>query len=186
MSLPTKGRAAYGKVTQALSAAISKLMQANRPGDVMITRRRMLAATGGLAALAAAGPAAAETSTATVSTNRRNGTMEIKRSGSQPSRKGPAEYFTGAVRVDPLFQAPDPARVSGGSVTFEPGARTAWHTHPLGQTLIVTSGCGWVQHEGGPVEEIRPGDVVSFPPGLRHWHGATPTTAMTHIAIRNR
>jgi len=110
--------------------------------------------------------------------------MEIKRSGSQPSRKGPADYFTGAVRVDPLFQAPDPARVSGSSVTFEPGARTAWHTHPLGQTLIVTSGCGWVQREGGTIEEIRPGDVVSFAPAEKHWHGATPTTAMTHIAIQ--
>jgi quercetin dioxygenase-like cupin family protein len=101
-----------------------------------------------------------------------------------PSGKGPPDYFTGAVRVDPLFQAPDPARVSGASVTFEPGARTAWHTHPLGQTLIVTAGCGWVQREGGPVEEIRPGDVVWFPPGEKHWHGATPTTAMTHIAIQ--
>ena len=110
--------------------------------------------------------------------------MQIIRSGSQPSRKGPAEWFTGAVRVDPLFQAPDPARVSGASVTFEPGARTAWHTHPLGQTLIVTSGVGWVQREGGPVEEIRPGDVVWFPPGEKHWHGATATTAMTHIAIQ--
>ena len=110
--------------------------------------------------------------------------MEITRSGSQPSGKGPAEYFTGAVRIDPLFQAPDPARVSGASVTFEPGARTAWHTHPLGQTLIVTAGLGWVQREGGPVEEIRPGDVVWFPPGEKHWHGATPTTAMTHIAIQ--
>ena len=110
--------------------------------------------------------------------------MEIKRSGSQPSRKGPADYFTGAVRVDPLFQAPDPARVGGSSVTFEPGARTAWHRHPLGQTLIVTSGCGWVQREGGTIEEIRPGDVVSFAPGEKHWHGATPTTAMTHIAIQ--
>jgi quercetin dioxygenase-like cupin family protein len=109
--------------------------------------------------------------------------MEIKRSGSQPSRKGPAEYFTGAVRVDPLFQAGDPARVSGGQVTFEPGARTAWHTHPLGQTLLITSGLGWVQHEGGPIEEVRPGDVVWFSAGLKHWHGATPTTAMTHIAI---
>ena len=150
----------------------------------MITRRRILAATGGLAALAAAGPAAAETPTLTVPTNRRNGTMEIKRSGSQPSRKAPAEYFTGAVRVDPLFQAPDPARASGSSVTFEPGARTAWHTHPLGQTLIITSGFGWVQREGGPIEEIRPGDVVWFPPGVKHWHGAAPTTAMTHIAIQ--
>ena len=110
--------------------------------------------------------------------------MDIKRGGSQPSRKGPAEYFTGTVRVDPLFQAPDPARVGGASVTFEPGARTAWHTHPLGQTLVVTSGCGRVQREGGPIEEIRPGDVIWFPPGERHWHGATPTTSMTHIAIQ--
>src|SRR6201985_3223701 len=110
--------------------------------------------------------------------------MDIKRSGSQPSGKGPAEYFTGAVRVDPLFQAPAPARVIGASVTFEPGARTAWHTHPLGQTLIVTAGCGWVQRQGGPVEEIRSGDVVWIPPGEKHWHGATPTTAMTHIAIQ--
>jgi quercetin dioxygenase-like cupin family protein len=112
--------------------------------------------------------------------------MEIKRNGSQPSGKGPGDYFTGSVRVDPLFQAPEPARVTGSSVTFEPGARTAWHTHPLGQTLIVTSGRGWVQREGGPVEEIRPGDVVWFPPGEKHWHGATPTTAMTHIAIQER
>ena len=110
--------------------------------------------------------------------------MQITRGGSQPSGKGPAEYFTGSVRVDPLFRAPDPARVSGSSVTFEPGARTAWHRHPLGQTLIVTSGFGWVQREGGPIEEIRPGDVVWFPPGEKHWHGGTPTTAMTHIAIQ--
>ncbi len=110
--------------------------------------------------------------------------MEIKRSGSQPSRKGPAEYFTGTVRIDPLFEVPDPARVRGASVTFEPGARTAWHTHPLGQTLIVTAGCGWAQREGGPVEVIRPGDVVSFAPGEKHWHGATATTAMTHTAIQ--
>jgi len=110
--------------------------------------------------------------------------MEIKRSGSQPSRKGPLEYFSGAVPVDPLFQALEPARASGASVTFEPGARTAWHAHPLGQILIVTSGSGWVQHEGGPVEDIRPGDVVWFAPGEKHWHGATPTTAMTHIAIQ--
>jgi quercetin dioxygenase-like cupin family protein len=144
----------------------------------------MLAAAGGLAALAAAGSAAAEMPTTTVPTKRRNGTMEITRSGSQPSRKGPAEYFTGTVRVDPLFQAPDPARVAGASVTFEPGARTAWHTHPLGQTLIVTFGRGWVQREGGTIEEIRPGDVVWIPPGEKHWHGATPTTAMTHIAIQ--
>ena len=110
--------------------------------------------------------------------------MEIKRNGSRPSGKGPAEYFTGAVRVDPLFEAPDPARMRGAHVTFEPGARTAWHSHPLGQTLIVTSGLGWVQREGGPVEEIRPGDVVWFPPGEKHWHGATATTGMTHIAIQ--
>ena len=110
--------------------------------------------------------------------------MDIKRSGSQPSRTPPAEYFTGTVRLDPLFQAPEPARVSGASVTFEPGARTAWHTHPLGQTLVVTFGCGWVQREGGPIEEIRPGDVVWFAPGEKHWHGATPTTALTHIAIQ--
>jgi quercetin dioxygenase-like cupin family protein len=110
--------------------------------------------------------------------------MDIKRSGSQPSGKGPADYFTGAVRLDPLFAAAAPARVTGASVTFEPGARTAWHTHPLGQTIIITAGCGWAQHDGGPVEDIRPGDVVWFPPGEKHWHGATPTTAMTHIAIQ--
>jgi quercetin dioxygenase-like cupin family protein len=110
--------------------------------------------------------------------------MDIKRSGSQPSGKGPAEYFTGTVRIDPLFQPNDPARVGAASVTFEPSARTAWHTHPLGQTLIVTAGCGWVQHWGGPIEEIRPGDVISIPPGEKHWHGATATTAMTHIAIQ--
>jgi quercetin dioxygenase-like cupin family protein len=110
--------------------------------------------------------------------------MNIKRSGSQPSGKGPAEYFTGTVRIDPLFEAPDPARARGAIVTFEPGARSAWHTHPLGQTLIVTFGCGWVQREGGPIEEVRPGDVVWFPPGEKHWHGATPTTGMMHIAIQ--
>jgi quercetin dioxygenase-like cupin family protein len=110
--------------------------------------------------------------------------MEIKRSGSQPSTRPPAEYFTGTVRLDPLFQAHDPARVTGASVTFEPGARTAWHTHPLGQTLIVIAGLGRVQRDGGPIEEIRPGDVVWFPPGEKHWHGAGPKTAMTHIAIQ--
>ena len=110
--------------------------------------------------------------------------MEITRAGSKPSGKGPADWFTGAVRIDPLFTAPAPARVGGAAVTFEPGARTAWHTHPLGQTLIVTSGVGWVQREGGPVEEIRPGDVVLFQPGEKHWHGATATTAMTHVAIQ--
>ena len=112
--------------------------------------------------------------------------MEIKRVGSQPSGKGPADWFTGAVRVDPLHTAPDPARVAAGLVTFEPGARTAWHTHPLGQTLVVTSGCGWGQREGGPVEEIRAGDVVWFPPGEKHWHGAAATTAMSHIAIQEK
>ena len=110
--------------------------------------------------------------------------MEIRRVGSQSSGKGPADYFTGAVCIDPLFQPPDPARARGASVTFEPGARTAWHTHPLGQTLIVTAGHGWVQREGGAVEEIRSGDVVWFAPGEKHWHGATATTGMTHIAIQ--
>lgn len=110
--------------------------------------------------------------------------IDIKRSGSRPPARGSAEWFTGAVRVDPLFQAPDPARVGGAHVTFEPGARTAWHTHPLGQTLIITSGFGWVQRDGGPIEEVRPGDVVWFPPGLKHWHGASPTTAMSHMAIQ--
>ena len=110
--------------------------------------------------------------------------MEIKKVGSQPSSRGPADWFTGTVRIDPLFQAHDPARAFGASVTFEPGARTAWHTHPLGQTLIVTAGAGRVQREGGPIEEIRPGDVVQFAPNEKHWHGAAPTTAMTHIAIQ--
>jgi quercetin dioxygenase-like cupin family protein len=110
--------------------------------------------------------------------------MEIKKSGSQPSSKGPTEWFTGTVRIDPLFQAKEPACAASASVTFEPGARTAWHTHPLGQNLIVTAGCGWVQCEGGPIEEIHPGDVIWFPPGAKHWHGAAPTTAMSHIAIQ--
>ena len=110
--------------------------------------------------------------------------MDIKRSGSQPSAKGPADWFTGTVRIDPLFAASAPARAAGNAVTFEPGARTAWHTHPLGQTLIVTFGHGWAQREGGPVEEIRPGDVIWFAPGEKHWHGASPKTAMTHIAIQ--
>lgn len=112
--------------------------------------------------------------------------MKITRSGAQPSGKGPADWFTGTVRIDPLFSPEAPARVAGALVTFEPGARTAWHTHPLGQTLIVTSGLGWAQREGGPVEEIRPGDVVWFEPGEKHWHGATRTTAMSHIAIQER
>ncbi len=112
--------------------------------------------------------------------------MDIKRSGSQPSGKGPSEYFTGTVRIDPLFSANPPARVVGASVTFEPNARTAWHTHPLGQTLIVTAGCGLAQRWGGPIEQIRPGDVIWFPPGEKHWHGAMPATAMTHIAIQEQ
>jgi quercetin dioxygenase-like cupin family protein len=110
--------------------------------------------------------------------------MEIRRIGSRPSGKGPADWFSGSVRIDPLFEATDSARASAATVTFEPGARTAWHVHPLGQTLIVTAGCGWTQREGGPVEEIRPGDVVRFEPNEKHWHGATPTTGMSHIAIQ--
>src|SRR5215213_617481 len=154
----------------------------------MITRRRALATTAA-AAIAAMTPLVSRKQSASAEATPRNPkdermqNMHIMRAGSQPAAKGPEEYFTGAVRVDPMFQAGDPARVSGGHVTFEPGARSAWHTHPLGQTLIVTSGLGWAQSEGGAIEEIRPGDVVWFPPGLKHWHGATPTTAMTHIAI---
>jgi quercetin dioxygenase-like cupin family protein len=154
-----------------------------------MTRRRLLAASSGLAARGAIEPFGARDKrrvlapTLSVPTERREGTMEIQRIGSQPSAKGPAEWFTGAVRIDSRFQRSNPARVGGARVTFEPGARTAWHTHPLGQTLIVTSGCGWVQREGGPVEEVRPGDVVWFEPGEKHWHGAAATTAMTHIAI---
>jgi quercetin dioxygenase-like cupin family protein len=110
--------------------------------------------------------------------------MYLKRAGSQPSQRPPAEYFTGTVRLDPLNAPPEPSRVSCAAVTFEPGARSNWHTHPLGQTLIVTAGCGWTQCEGEPIVEIRPGDVIWCPPGHRHWHGATPTTAMTHIAIQ--
>jgi len=140
----------------------------------MITRRHVLAATAG-ATLASAHSAAAQ--------DKRTGNMKIMRSGSQPFRKGPAEYFTGSVRVEQPFQGTAPARIGGAFVTFEPGARTAWHTHPLGQTLIVTAGHGWVQSEGGPREEIRPGDVVWIPPGEKHWHGATATLGMTHIAI---
>jgi quercetin dioxygenase-like cupin family protein len=110
--------------------------------------------------------------------------MEIKRNGTRPSAKGPADWFMGTVRIDPLFEVQDPARTGAAYVTFEPGARTAWHTHPLGQTLIMTAGCGRVRRLGGPVEEIKPGDVVQFAPGEKHWHGAAPTTAMTHIAVQ--
>ena len=112
--------------------------------------------------------------------------MDITRAGSQPSATGPADWFSGTVRIDPLFQAAAPARVAGAAVTFEPGARTAWHTHPLGQTLIVTAGFGRAQRWGGAIEEIRPGDVVWFPPGEKHWHGASPTTAMTHLAVQEQ
>jgi quercetin dioxygenase-like cupin family protein len=149
----------------------------------VVTRRILLAGAGVLAMLATARPGFAETPAENDLTERRNGAMDIKRNGSRPSGKGPEAWFTGTVRVDPMFQVGDPARVSGGHVTFEPGARSAWHTHPLGQTLIVTSGLGWAQCEGGPIEEIRPGDVIWFPPGEKHWHGATATTAMTHIAV---
>ena len=112
--------------------------------------------------------------------------MEIRRSGSQPSKPGPADWFTGSVRIDPLLAAPEPARVQCASVTFEPGARTAWHTHPLGQTLVVTAGCGQAQRWGGPIETIRPGDVVWFAPGEKHWHGAAAATAMTHVAVQEQ
>jgi quercetin dioxygenase-like cupin family protein len=142
----------------------------------MITRRRVLAATG-LAAFAAKAAGAQD------GNGRRKQAMKITRSNSLASRKGPAEYFTGSVRVDQPFAGSAPARVGGAFVTFEPGARTAWHTHPLGQTLIITMGCGWVQTEGAPREEVHPGDIVWFPPGVRHWHGATATIGMTHIAI---
>jgi quercetin dioxygenase-like cupin family protein len=156
----------------------------------MISRRRMLAATASVAVLAVAERTAAEervvaaggSDTAVAGPLERN-RMDITRIGSQPSQKGSAEYFTGSVRIDSRFQGKAPARVGGALVTFEPGARTAWHTHPLGQTLIVTSGWGWVQVEGAAKEEIRPGDIVLFAPGEKHWHGATDTTAMTHIAI---
>ena len=131
----------------------------------MVTRRRLLTSAGGLAVVAIVRPSFAAPSASTPLSEKRNGTMDIKRNGSRPSGIGPEAYFTGSVRVDPMFQVGDPPRIAGGHVTFEPGARTAWHTHPLGQTLVVTFGLGWVQSEGGPIEEIRPGDVVWFPPG---------------------
>lgn len=147
-----------------------------------LSRRTFLKTTGTVLAV----PALLRAQADALLTQKQESHMEIKRAGSQPSVKGPSDWFTGTVRIDPLFQANAPARASGGSVTFEPGARTAWHTHPLGQTLLVTAGFGRVQREGGPVEEIRPGDVVWFPPGEKHWHGAAPTTAMTHIAIQEQ
>jgi len=145
-----------------------------------LSRRSFLKTTG--AALATPAILLAQVEAPSPQTQQVN--MEIKRIGSQPSVKGPEDWFTGTVRIDPLFKPNAPARTSGASVSFEPGARTAWHTHPLGQTLIVTAGCGRAQREGGSIEEIHPGDVVWFPPGVKHWHGATPTTAMTHIAIQ--
>jgi quercetin dioxygenase-like cupin family protein len=147
-----------------------------------VRRRSFLKATGALLA----SPAILRGQAHIDLTQRPQINMEIKRVGSQSSSKGPADWFTGTVRIDPLFQANAPARAIAASVTFEPGARTAWHTHPLGQTLIVTTGCGRAQQWGGPIEEIRPGDVVWFAPGEKHWHGAAPTTAMTHIAIQEQ
>ena len=146
--------------------------------------RRTFLKIAGTAALAL--PAMSRARVGAPSTKRQEFSMDIKRVGTQPSSKGPAEWFTGSVHIDPLFQANNPARAAGASVTFEPGARTAWHTHPLGQTLIITAGCGRVQREGGSVEEVHPGDVVWFPPGEKHWHGAAPTTAMTHLAIQEQ
>jgi quercetin dioxygenase-like cupin family protein len=145
-----------------------------------LSRRTFLRLTG---AAAVVGPAILRAQANPSAKQRKELQMQITRIGSQPSSKGPAEWFTGLVRIDPLFAATAPARTAAASVTFEPGARTAWHTHPLGQTLIVTAGAGRAQREGGPIEEIRPGDVVQFAPGEKHWHGAAPTTAMTHIAI---
>src|SRR5438105_11258194 len=149
-----------------------------------ILRRRFLATIGAVAATVLTFPAILRGQTTTSAIQRKELDMEIKRVGTQASTKGPADWFTGTVRIDPQFQAHAPARAAGANVTFEPGARTAWHTHPLGQTLIVTAGCGRAQRWGGPIEEIRSGDVVWFPPGEKHWHGAAPTTAMTHIAIQ--
>ena len=142
----------------------------------MIGRRSIIAASTVLAMLITANVSG-------IAGQEEGSAMQIIRSGTQPSRRGQPEFFTGAVRVDPLASARAPSRVAASYVTFEPGARTAWHTHPLGQTLVVTAGVGWVQQEGGPVEEIRPGDVVWIPPGVKHWHGAAATTGMTHIAI---
>jgi quercetin dioxygenase-like cupin family protein len=151
---------------------------------MLVLRRTFLRVTGAAVAGAFGYPAILRARNIASLSERKEFNMEIKRAGSQPSSKGPADWFTGTVRIDPLFEAPEPARVRCASVTFEPGARTAWHTHPLGQTLIVTAGSGRVQRWEGPLEEIRPGDVVWFSPGEKHWHGATPTTAMTHIAIQ--
>jgi quercetin dioxygenase-like cupin family protein len=150
--------------------------------SMSIPRRSFLKAAGAFLTL----PGILRAQTVTPVNQEQKFNMVINRIGSQPSVKAPAEYFTGTARIDPLFDAHPPARVSGGSVTFEPGARNAWHTHPLGQILIITAGCGWVQREGGPVEEVHPGDVIWISPGEKHWHGTTPTTAMTHIAIQEQ
>ena len=147
-----------------------------------VTRRRLFRLVGGLAVLVGYRPALAQQPKKHSMEGKT--TMKIERNGSRPSTKGAQDYFSGSVRVEPVFQVGEPMRLNAGSVTFEPGARTAWHTHPLGQTLIITAGLGWVQTEGGQIEEVRPGDVVWFPPGEKHWHGATPTTAMTHIAVQ--
>src|SRR6201995_3767185 len=147
-----------------------------------VSRRSLLNGAGGLTLVGPIRFAWAQPQSTELTVRKRK-TMDIKRNGSRPSGKGPEARFSGTVRVDPLFQVGDPFRVSGGQVTFAPGARTMWHTHPLGQTLIITSGLGWVQTEGGPVEEVRPGDVVWFPPGANHWHGTTAATALTHIEI---
>lgn len=150
----------------------------------MHMHRRSILTTMGTTTVVASGLPAFVGSQNTTTIQRKEFDMEITRAGSQASAKGPADWFTGTVRIDPLFQRKEPARAAAASVTFEPGARTAWHTHPLGQTLIIVSGVGWAQREDGSIEEIHPGDVVWFPPGEKHWHGAGPTTAMTHIAIQ--
>jgi quercetin dioxygenase-like cupin family protein len=150
-----------------------------------ISRRTFLKTTGTGAALAVSASfgSGADAPSTQPSNERKESRMDIKRAGSQPSKKGTSDWFTGTVRIDPLFEVTAPSRAQGICVTFEPGARTLWHTHPLGQHLVVTAGCGWVQRWGGPIEEIRPGDVVWIPPGEKHWHGAAPNTAMTHIAV---
>jgi quercetin dioxygenase-like cupin family protein len=172
--VPLADIASNAKLNKAFFREQVRSLRRRKRAGAMITRRGILAAGVGLATLAATGR---------ISAQERKETMQVTRSGSQPSTKGSAEYFTGSVRIDSRFQGTAPARVGGAIVTFEPGARTAWHTHPLGQTLIVTSGCGWAQVEGGAKEEIRPGDVVWFAPGEKHWHGASATAAMSHIAI---
>src|SRR5438067_3092719 len=149
-----------------------------------ILRRRFLTTMGAVAATALTFPAILRGQTTTSGIQGKELDMEIKRVGTQASTKGPADWFTGTVRIDPLFQANAPARAAGAIVTFEPGARSVWHTHPLGQTLIVTSGMGWTQCEGEEIVEIRAGDIIWCPPGHKHWHGATPTSAMTHVAIQ--